>query len=122
MRKNSTIIPVIFILAISIILAICLFLVGKFSPNYENGEEFRLVNVVFMISCVVDFLFYWVRMQSRKNKFFKLTRQTKEPDSIEYQEFKSEQRLFLYLLLLHFILLVIFSIIEFSLTNHWFNQ
>lgn len=117
MRKNSTTIPVILILSISIILALCMFLVGKFSPNYENGEEFRLVNVVFMISCIVDFLFYWVRMQSRKNKFFKLTRQTKEPDSIEYQEFKSEQRLFLYLLLLHFILLVIFSIVEFSLVN-----
>lgn len=117
MRKNSTIIPVILILAMSIILAICLFFVGKFSPNYAKGEEFRLVNIVFMISCVVDFLFYWVRMQSRKNKFFKLTRQTKEPDSIEYQEFKSEQRLFLYLLLLHFILLVIFSIIEFSIVN-----
>lgn len=114
MRRDSSVIVIIVMSIISILSAVAVFLFGKFSANYSAGEEFRLVSVVFAIFTVLDLLFYWNRRQSRKNKYFKLTRTTsKEPDSVDYQAFQSSQKMFLYLMGVHFVLLIIFSCLEF---------
>lgn len=112
MKKNSPKIIVIFFLAISLLACIIVFIFAKTSDVYTAGEEYRLLSITLAMFAIFDILIYWLRRSSRKNKYFKLTRSLKEPDSPDLDDFKESQRMLAYLFIIHLILLFISTVFE----------
>lgn len=116
MKKNSTLLAVAIMVSFSIVIATAVFFVGKNSPAYRENEEYGLVSVIFAISAIIDFMIYFLRWQNRDKKYFRLTKKVgKEPDSPELEKFKSDQKMILYMFLIHLCLFLVFSLIEFIL-------